>query len=74
MALVKSVNFEYDMISQEDFTFLKSMTAFGYIKQSDGTYTHKNLPALEFEYQKHEWNKDVKTISTDDLVHAPVGT
>jgi len=73
MALVKSVNFEYDLISQEDFTFLKSITAFGYIKQANGTYTHKNLPALEFEYQKHEWNKDIKTISADDLVHAPSG-
>ncbi|HSI78928.1 MAG TPA: toxin TcdB middle/N-terminal domain-containing protein [Lunatimonas sp.] len=28
---------------------------------------------MEFEYQKHDWNKDVKTISTESLVHAPVG-
>ena len=72
-ALVKSVNFEYDTAMEEDFTFLKSITAFGYIKKPDGTYSYKNLPPTEFEYQKHDWNKDVKSISPDALVHAPVG-
>lgn len=71
--LVKSLNFEYDSSAQEYFTFLKSITTFGYIKHSNGTYTHKKLPALEFEYQKHHWNKEVKVISTEDLVHAPSG-
>ena len=33
-ALVKSLNFEYDTSSEEDFTFLKSITTFGYIKQT----------------------------------------
>lgn len=70
--LVKSLNFEYDTTSQKDFTYLKSITAFGYIK-SNGTYTQKNLPATEFEYQKHDWNKEVKAISPDDLIHAPAG-
>lgn len=72
-ALVKSLNFEYDTTTEEDFTFLKSITAFGYIKKSDGTYSHKNLPPIEFEYQKHDWNKDVKTIAFEDLVHSPTG-
>ena len=72
-ALVKSLNFEYDTITERDFTFLKSMTSFGYIKKPDGTYTHKNFPATEFEYQQHDWNATVKSISTEDLVHAPSG-
>jgi len=72
-ALVKSLNFEYDTSSEEDFSFLKSITASGFIKQIDGTYTHNNLPAMEFEYQKHDWNKDIKSISPDALVHAPAG-
>jgi len=33
----------------------------------------KKLPATEFEYQKHEWNKEIKNISAEDLVHAPSG-
>ncbi len=72
-ALVKSLNFDYDTSSEKDFTFLKSIIPFGYIKKPDGTYTHKNLPATEFEYQAHEWNKDVKTIASEHLVHAPAG-
>uniref|UniRef100_UPI000B36303F SpvB/TcaC N-terminal domain-containing protein n=1 Tax=Crenothrix polyspora TaxID=360316 RepID=UPI000B36303F len=72
-ALVKSLNFEYDTSTEQDFTFLKSITAFGYIKNPDGTYTSKNLPATEFEYQHHAWNKEVKIISSEDLVHDPVG-
>ena len=72
-ALVKSTNFEYDTTSPQDFTFLKSITTCGYIKKADGTYTSKKLPETEFEYQKHEWNKDVKIISTENLVHAPSG-
>ena len=72
-ALVKSVNFEYDISTQRDFTFLKSVTAHGYIKKPDGNYTNKNFPATEFVYQKHDWHKDVKTISTDNLANAPAG-
>ena len=56
------------------FTFLVSITSFGYIKQDDeGSYTRKNLPPTEFEYQKHHWNDEIKTIASEDLVHAPVG-
>ena len=72
-ALVKSINFEYDTTTEEDFTFLKSITAFGYIKKPDGTYSHKNLPPTEFKYQRHDWNKDIKTIASEYLVHAPIG-
>ncbi|NTW07702.1 MAG: insecticidal toxin complex protein, partial [Syntrophaceae bacterium] len=72
-ALVKSINFLYDTPDEADFAFLKSITAYGYIKKPDGTYTNKNLPPAEFEYQKHDWNKDIKFISPDDLAHAPPG-
>ncbi len=71
--LVKSLDFKYDTTSEKDFTFLKSITACGYIKKADGTYSSKKLPTTEFEYQKHEWNKDVKSVSEEDLVHSPVG-
>lgn len=71
--LIRSVNFDYDVSIEQDFTFLKQATSFGYIKKPDGSYSHKKLPAMEFDYQKHDWNDDVKTISTENLVHAPVG-
>ncbi|MBO9700910.1 MAG: VCBS repeat-containing protein [Sporocytophaga sp.] len=71
--LIKSVNFDYDTSTEQDFTFLKTITSFGYIKKLDGTYLHKKLPPMEFEYQKHDWNNEVKTISSEALVHAPSG-
>lgn len=71
--LVKSLNFNYDTNTQEDFTFLKSITAHGYIKTGTDSYSQKNLPPIEFTYQKHDWNKEVKSISTENLVHAPSG-
>lgn len=72
-ALVKSLNFEYDTSQQQDFTFLKSITPFGYIKKPDGNYTHKSLPSTEFDYQRHDWNNEVKSIALEDLIHAPAG-
>ena len=71
--LVKSINYEYDTNVEEDFTFLKKIHAQGYIKKADGTYSEKRLPPMEFEYQSHQWNKEVQTIATKDLVHAPSG-
>ncbi len=71
--LVKSINFNYDTAIEQDFTFLKKATSFGYIKKMDGSYSHKKLPPIEFDYQKHDWSTEVKTISSEDLVHAPSG-
>lgn len=71
--LIKSVNFEYDTSTEQDFTFLKTITSYGYIKKPDGTYSHKKLPPMEFGYQRHEWNSEIKTISHDALVHSPGG-
>lgn len=72
-ALVKSTDFDYDTSSGLSFTFLKSLTTSGYIKKADGGYTQKRLPALELAYQQPEWNKEVKSISAGDVVHAPAG-
>ncbi|WP_432409198.1 SpvB/TcaC N-terminal domain-containing protein [Wukongibacter sp. M2B1] len=72
-ALVKSLNFQYGTNDQEGFTFLKSITMMGYIKKADGTYSFRNLPPIEFEYEKPHWNKEIKTISSENLVHAPSG-
>lgn len=71
--LVRSVNFEYDVVTEQDFTYLKSAVVVGYIKRPDGTYSQKKLPSMEFTYQSHEWNSEIKTITREALVHAPVG-
>ena len=71
--LVKSVNFEYDTNAEEDFTFLKKITSHGYIKKEDGSYFEKQMPPMEFTYQSVSWNKEVKTITTENIVNAPSG-
>jgi RHS repeat-associated protein len=71
--LVRSLNFEYDTATQNSFTFLTAITSEGHIKKSDGTYSSKKLPPVEFQYQKHEWNREVKSVLPEDLVHAPSG-
>jgi RHS repeat-associated protein len=71
--LVRSVNFEYDTSTEQDFTFLKRITSYGYIKRQLGTYSYKKLPPMEFDYQKHEWSNEIKTVSAEALVHAPAG-
>lgn len=71
--LVKSLNFEYATAIEQDFTFLSKFTSFGYIKKPDGSYSHKHLPPMEFTYQAHDWSKEVKTVSSEELIHAPSG-
>jgi RHS repeat-associated protein len=71
--LVRSLNFDYDTNKEEDFTFLKGITSYGYIKKPNGSYSQKNLPQIEFEYEEHDWNKEIKSIHSENLVHAPVG-
>ncbi|GAL85662.1 hypothetical protein MYP_2891 [Sporocytophaga myxococcoides] len=71
--LVRSLNFEYDTSTEQDFTFLKSITSIGYIKKADGSYSSKKLPPFEFEYQKHVWNNEIKSIPPEALMHAPSG-
>ena len=71
--LVRSLNFTYNTNTEEDFTFLKAISSHGYIKGADGSYSHKHLPPMEFDYQSHDWNDVVKIIETDQLVHAPAG-
>ncbi|MGZ8538395.1 MAG: SpvB/TcaC N-terminal domain-containing protein, partial [Flavisolibacter sp.] len=68
--LVRSMDFEFDTQSEKDFTFLMSITGCGYIKRTDGSYSIKKLPPLEFQYQKHSWNKEVKNISTGEVMYA----
>ena len=70
-ALVKSLDFTFD--AGPTFTFLTSITSSGFIKQANGTYTSKSMPPVEFDYQKPDWNKQVRTITAENLVHSPAG-
>ncbi|MBK7957187.1 MAG: VCBS repeat-containing protein [Bacteroidetes bacterium] len=72
-AVVKTVDFNYFNNDQSGFTFLQNFIVTGYTKHDTGTYTDKALPPIEFEYQKHEWNTDVKNADPSALEHSLVG-
>lgn len=70
-ALVRSIDLEYE--TGPAFTFLKSVTSRGYIKRADGSYTSKAMPSTEFGYQTPDWNKEIKIVARENLVHSPAG-
>lgn len=85
--LVRSINFEYGFSNiyenlktklksnNSELTYLLAIEQTGYVR-TDKTlevYTQKSLPKMTFEYQKLNWDKKVKNISNENLVHAPVG-
>ncbi len=72
-ALVRSLDFQYDLGIEQGFTFLTAISNHGYIKKPDGTYSQKQLPPLEFTYQEHAWSQEVKTVAAKDVVNAPAG-
>lgn len=75
--LVRSLdlNYESSSINQSGNTetsYLQSITQRGYIKDGE-RYSKKTLPPLEFEYQQLDWNKEIKTVSSENIINAPVG-
>ena len=72
-AIVKSLDFTYADNGLEGFTFLKEFRTTGYIKQASGVYTQRSMPPFSFEYQKHDWNQEVRNLAPDDLAGAPAG-
>ena len=81
--LVRAINFEYDFSnlydnaeklqqSTSEVTYLSTIEQIGYIKAND-TYSFKSLPKLTFNYQKLKWNKEIQTVSQENLVHTPTG-
>jgi len=72
-ALIRSLDFIYSDNGQEGFNFLVEASATGYTKHDDGSYTQKSFPPFSLSYQKLEWDTEVKTISTNDIINAPSG-
>lgn len=58
----------------EGFTYLKSITKRGYLYHADTEqYTSKTYPPINYRYQDHQWNTNVKQVSIEDAYNAPVG-
>ncbi|MEO6000153.1 MAG: SpvB/TcaC N-terminal domain-containing protein, partial [Chitinophagaceae bacterium] len=70
--LVRSTDLKYD--EQKHLTYLESIIQTGYIWKDDGSLQSKrSLPPLEFSYFKPGFSREVKEISTDNIIHDPIG-
>jgi RHS repeat-associated protein len=69
--LVRSLNFEYS--TGATFTFLLSATQTGYIRRTDGSYSEKSLPPVEFTYEPLGWNTDIQSVPVESLENVPAG-
>jgi len=58
----------------EGFSFLVRARQNGHLwDAASNTYKTKFLPETEIKYQQHEWNTEVKSVTPENLVHAPAG-
>ncbi|MCP4265761.1 MAG: insecticidal toxin complex protein [Candidatus Brocadiaceae bacterium] len=76
--LVSTLDLNYESSSKDtpqksEVTYLKSITQSGYIRKPDSSYSRKSLPPMEFEYEKLEWNREIREVSEESIVNAPVG-
>ncbi|MBB3841983.1 RHS repeat-associated protein [Runella defluvii] len=79
--LVRSLDMDYKKsriyggIEQKEaeVTYLRAIEQCGYVKNGAASYSKRTLPKLTFEYQELNWNKDVKNVSNESLIHSPSG-
>jgi len=76
--LVSSLEFNYlpSSINESDkkeVTYLSGVVQKGHIQLPDDSYSTQELPELQFKYQQLKWNKKIKVVTDDNLIHAPIG-
>jgi RHS repeat-associated protein len=76
--LVRSLSLNYQSSSineseQTELGYLQSIVQKGYIRREDGSYSVKQLPPMEFEYQHLQWNTEVRVVDRENIANAPVG-
>ena len=72
--LVRSLNFKYDTNTEEDFTFIKSIKSIGYIKKTKWFILFlKSYRLWSLNTISMIGIKQLLSIDSEDLVHAPSG-
>ncbi|REL37873.1 insecticidal toxin complex protein [Rhodohalobacter sp. SW132] len=72
-AIINRQSFSIDGTSPAEVVYLSSVTQNGYIRKPDGSYSKKALPPIEFTYEMLNWNREVRTVSKENIMNAPVG-
>ena len=76
--LVRSLDLQYEPSSingsgQTEVTYLSAVVEAGYIRKPGGDYSRKALPAMQFSYQRLNWNNAIKVVRKQAIEKAPVG-
>ena len=81
--LVRSLDLFYKLFQNSSVTsaqirnaeadYIISIQQSGYIKKTDGSYSKKSLPPIDFSYQELNWNKTVTDVTKENLENDPVG-
>jgi RHS repeat-associated protein len=77
--LVKSLQLNYastlpNAVQPTEVTYLASTIQSGYTRTNAAdSYTRSSLPPVDFEYAALNWNTEIKEISKESIVNAPVG-
>ncbi|MGC1242936.1 MAG: SpvB/TcaC N-terminal domain-containing protein, partial [Chryseosolibacter sp.] len=77
--LVRSLDLKYqDKGTSNDqpleVTYLKSITQKGYARnKAEEKYKISAFPSIAFDYNELKWSAEIKTISPENIVNAPVG-
>ncbi|MGR8999424.1 MAG: SpvB/TcaC N-terminal domain-containing protein, partial [Gammaproteobacteria bacterium] len=76
--LVRSLSLNYQPSSindseQTEVSYLQSIVQKGYIRREDNSYSVKQLPPMEFDYQQLQWNTEVRVVDRENIANAPVG-
>ncbi|QCK15294.1 SpvB/TcaC N-terminal domain-containing protein [Mangrovivirga cuniculi] len=81
--LVRSLEFGFEGSSingseEAEVCYLISLTQSGFIRLFNEDdfpigYSRKDLPPMEFDYQRLQWNTNVQEIDEESLIHSPVG-
>lgn len=76
--LVRSLELSYIPSSingsgQAEVSYLAEVTASGYVRKGDGSYSKKSLPPLSMNYRHLEWNKHIQQLSQTELDNLPEG-
>ncbi|PWT79107.1 MAG: insecticidal toxin complex protein, partial [Bacteroidetes bacterium] len=60
-------------IRNAEADYIVAITSCGYIKKSDGSYSKKTLPPVEFSYQELNWDMEVQNVTRENFQNDPVG-
>jgi RHS repeat-associated protein len=69
---ISAISFDYDN-QTEGFSFLTKITRSGNKRDQNGILQSKSLPSMDFEYQSHAWNTEIKTLDSQSLQNLPGG-